>query len=208
VRVADAEQLTARFGAPEAFAAAHEANRIALGASYIDYIFTVSSGEHAISLPLAAFLLTACEALHPHAVLDLGSGFSSYVLRRYAADSTPNVRAVSVDDDRAWLEKTAAFLETAELPRDELVHWSDFGGAEGLFDLVFYDLGTWSLRLEALSVALQAGAPGALVVLDDLHVRAYRDAVEHELEGAGLAAYDLSRFTGDEFGRYSWAVLV
>jgi hypothetical protein len=208
VRVAEAEELTARLGAPESFAGRHEANLIALGPSYIDYIFTVSSAEHAISLPLAAFLLTACETLQPAAVIDLGSGFSSYVLRAYAVARTPNARAVSVDDDRDWLTKTAAFLTAAELPEDELVHWSEFASSEGTFDLVMYDLGKWKLRLEALSTALRAAAPGALVVLDDLHVPEYRDAVERELEDAGLTPYDLSRYTRDEFGRYSWAVLI
>ena len=207
MRVAEAEELIEQFGVPEAFAAAHQTNRIVLGPSYIDYVFTVSSAEHAISLPLAAFLLTACETLQPDAVLDLGSGFSSYVLRRYAAGRTPNARAVSVDDDRSWLTKTATFLAASELPGDELMHWSEFGGAEGAFDLVVYDLGKWELRLEALPGALRATAPGALIVLDDLHVPEYRDAVVRELDAAGLTPYDLSRFTCDEFGRYSWAVL-
>ncbi len=208
MRPEEVEQLTAQFGTPEAFAARHEANQIALGPSYIDYIFTVSSAEHAISLPLAAFLLTACEALEPDAVLDLGSGFSSYVLRTYAATRTPAARAVSVDDDRSWLSKTAAFIGAAKLPGDEIVHWSEFAGAQGMFDLVVYDLGTWTLRLEALSTALQAGAPGALVVLDDLHIPEYRDAVERELADAGRTPYDLSRFTIDDFGRYAWAVRI
>jgi predicted O-methyltransferase YrrM len=207
VSVAEADELIVRFGEPEAFASGYEANRVALGPSYIDYVFTVSSAEHAISLPLAAFLLTACETLEPGAVLDLGSGFSSYVLRRYAAARTPKARAVSVDDDRAWLAKTAAFLAAAELPREELVHWSEFAGADGAFDLVFYDLGTWAQRLDAVSTALRAGKPGALIVLDDLHVPAYREAVERELVAAALTPYDLSPFTIDEFGRYSWAVL-
>ena len=84
MRVAAAEELIERFGAPSVFAAAYDDNRRALGPSYIDYVFTVSGAEHAISLPLGAFVLTACETLGPTAAIDLGSGFSSYVLRRYA----------------------------------------------------------------------------------------------------------------------------
>jgi predicted O-methyltransferase YrrM len=207
MRVVAGAELIERLGAPDAFAAAYDENRRALGPSYIDYVFTVSGAEHAISLPLGAFVLTACETLRPAAAIDLGSGFSSYVLRRYAAGQSTRPRIVSVDDDRGWLAKTADFLRAAGLPEDELVHWSEFEGYESAFDIVLYDLGTWERRLEALPTALLVGRKGALVILDDLHVAGYRSAVERALDEAGLTPYDVSRFTGDEFGRFSWAVL-
>ncbi len=74
MRVAAGEELIERFGTPGAFAAAYDENRRALGPSYIDYVFTVSGAEHAISLALGAFVLTACDTLRPAAAIDLGSG--------------------------------------------------------------------------------------------------------------------------------------
>jgi predicted O-methyltransferase YrrM len=207
MRVVAGAELIERLGAPDAFAAAYDENRRALGPNYIDYVFTVSGAEHAISLALGAFVLTVCDTLRPAAAVDLGSGFSSYVLRRYAEGQPSRPRIVSVDDDRGWLAKTAEFLRAAGLPEDELVHWSEFEHDESPFDLVLYDLGTWERRLEALPTALHTAQEGALVILDDLHVAGYRSAVERALDDAGLTPYDVSRFTSDEFGRFSWAVL-
>ena len=208
MRLATEEELIGRLGAPDAFAAACDVNRQTLGSSYIDYVFTVSSAAHAISLALGAFLLTVCEALRPEAAVDLGSGFSSYVLRRYAAAQRVRPRVVSVDDDRSWLEKTEAFLGAAGLPEGELVHWSDFRDQEAAFDVVLYDLGTWERRIESLQEAIRLARPGALIILDDLHVAGYRSAVERTLDDGALTPLDISRFTTDEFGRYSWGLFV
>jgi hypothetical protein len=49
------------------------------------YISTVSDSAHAISLELARFILEVASENHAKRLLDLGSGFTSYVLRAYAA---------------------------------------------------------------------------------------------------------------------------
>jgi hypothetical protein len=57
---------------------------------------------------------------HAKRLLDLGSGFSSYVLRAYAA-GVPGAVGWSVDDDPAWLEKTRAFLVSEGLSTEHPV---------------------------------------------------------------------------------------
>lgn len=201
---AAAEELIHRYAPAGDFAARQAANRRALGVDYLKYVFEVSAPEHAVSLPLASFLLTLCETAEPAAAADLGSGFSSFVLRRYAG-AAPGRRVVSADDDPDWLAKTSGFLASSGLPTDGLVEWSDFAAADETFDLVLYDLGHWRRRFDALPRALAALAPGGVIVLDDLHVERYREHVVDVLRSAGLRAYDLAPYTADELGRIAWA---
>jgi predicted O-methyltransferase YrrM len=140
-------------------------------------------------------------------VADLGSGFSSFVLRRFAAGRSGHTRVVSADDDPDWLEKTAGFLASSGLPADDLVQWSDFAAVPERFDLVLYDLGHWQRRFDALPRALASLARGGLIILDDLHVERYRELVEQVLEAASLRPYDLEPYTADELGRFAWAVV-
>ena len=62
------------------------------------------SGGCSLSLELARIILEVTSEDHAKRLLDLGSGFSSCVLRAYAAGVSGAVMW-SVDDDPAWLEK-------------------------------------------------------------------------------------------------------
>ena len=207
MELAGADELIARFGGVDAFAERQAANRVALGPAYIEYVFTVSAPEHAISLSLASFVLTVCEAVDPVSAADLGSGFSSFVLRRFAAERPAGARVVSVDDDPDWLGKTAAFLASAGLPANDVLPWREFAAAGERFELVVYDLGRWQRRFDALPKALASLACGGMLILDDLHIDRYRELVEHVLDTARLRAYDLTPYTADEYGRFAWAVI-
>src|SRR5437870_128740 len=48
---------------------------------YREYVSMISSETMCISLELASFLLAICDFCRPRRVVDLGSGFSSVVLR-------------------------------------------------------------------------------------------------------------------------------
>ena len=67
----------------------------------------------------AVFLRVLCREIGPAAVLDLGSGFSSFVLRSY--DDGGGARVTSVDDSETWLARTAQFLESRGVPTDQLL---------------------------------------------------------------------------------------
>ena len=117
-----------------------------LPSRHAQYVATISDTAHAISLELARFILEVASEDHAKRLLDLGSGFSSYVLRAYAA-GVPGAVAWSVDDDPAWLEKTRAFLVSEGLSTEHLYNWSEFltlasTNGPGTFDLVVHDLST------------------------------------------------------------------
>ena len=82
---------------------------------YEKYISEVSVDYIAISMELSCFLLTFCDIMNPKNIDDLGTGFSSFVFRHYAAHSGSGVTVWSVDDGPEWLEKTRSFLIRQDL---------------------------------------------------------------------------------------------
>lgn len=177
--------------------------------AYIDYTTTVSSHDHAMSLEAASLLLVLCREFDPEAVLDLGSGFSSYVLRLYCGEAGRPVRCVSVDGDQVWLERTRAFLERLNVTPSELCTWSDFTSrTQEPFSLVVHDLGDLLVRANTLEVAFSATCPGGLLFLDDLHFRDYHRRVYAAISRHGATGFDIRPLTVDESGRYSLLVEV
>src|SRR5690348_5146340 len=70
---------------PELAPATLDPCRAELEAEHRAYVREVSSPEYTISLGLAAFLLALCRSRRPGRILDLGSGFSSYLFRLHQA---------------------------------------------------------------------------------------------------------------------------
>lgn len=169
---------------------------------YQRYVTGVSHPAHAISLQLAFYLWDLVDSTRPSRVADLGSGFSSYVLRLYAKNHAPEMEVWSVDDDAGWLEKTRVFLDSEDVSTDNLVLWEDFG--EHSFDCVLHDLGTMDTREATLSSAIGLVRPGGALVLDDLQMPSYRQFVEQSLERRGIAYESARDQTYDLIGRYSW----
>lgn len=168
--------------------------------AYEDYVTNVSVPGMACSFETSVYLMWLCRMRRPAAVLDLGSGFSSWVLRRYARDY--GARALSVDDSPDWLSRTAEFLTRYDLPTDDLVMWSHFR-PEGRFGLVFHDLAMGDLRECAMPSAVEAAAPGGLVVFDDAQHAGHR-RVMRELAGrVGARLWNARAVTLDEIQRFA-----
>ncbi|HEY7912861.1 MAG TPA: class I SAM-dependent methyltransferase [Blastocatellia bacterium] len=173
----------------------------AIRPQYEWYVREVSPSYMAISLKAAAVLQVLCERLKPIRILELGSGFSSFVLRRYAA--LANATVCSIDDSSQWLDQTRAFLEREGLSTDEMILWGDFKEREAArFDFIFHDLGDMSLRQTAFHDVLTMAAGGGVVFLDDMHKPPYAQHVRAALRNFSCSYVDLKRYTFDEFGRY------
>jgi len=173
---------------------------------WIEYTTTVSPPVMAASLELCALLLAIARALRPARILDLGSGLSSCVLRRYAAESG-TASVVTVDDDPAWLERTRGFLAAQRVPTGDLHLWEAFAaGTPAPFQLVVHDLGSMAVREATLPRVLGMAAPDGIVILDDLHPKkegAYRDVAPAACRRAGRTLHLLRALTGDSFGRFA-----
>lgn len=89
---------------------------------YHYYINNVSLGNSAASIETAALLDMIVRKNNVERILDLGSGFSSFVFRQYQKDVSLPVEVISVDADAKWLKKTETYLTQNELKTDGLLH--------------------------------------------------------------------------------------
>lgn len=166
----------------------------ALSARHATYVATVSTAVAAVSLETAALLQVLCEALEVDTALDLGSGFSTWVL----AGST---HVTSVDDSEQWRLATERFLGPVAAEVD-LVRLDQVDRIGSSFDLVFHDLGSMVTRATWLPWALDRAVKAC--VLDDVHKPPYRATVEQELAGRRGTLWKAGRPTRDGFGREAW----
>lgn len=170
--------------------------------TYDVYTHTVSDPSMAISYELARELHRICENVRPASVLELGSGFSTYVLSRSlpAADA----RLISVDDDPFWASKTEAFLKQQGVTHQK-VEYIDAMPASLRFDIVFLDLNYVEVRKDFLQVSYDCCKEGGLLILDDAHKADYMTEILSCSRHWQGTLYSLRHRTLDSMGRYSVA---
>lgn len=172
---------------------------------YEYYIKEVSRADMAASLELGTLLLALCRINRWKRLLDLGSGFSSFVLRRHARES-PGSIVFSVDDDPEWLIRTSAFLEAQQLGTGNLLLLDDFLRCdEAPFDCILHDLNFVEVRIQYVHSVLARLAPGGLAIFDDVHKPDYRLLLMKALRREPGKTYSLKPVTLDAFKRYAFA---
>lgn len=170
-------------------------------AAYIDYTTTVSEPAWAVSHETASLLAWLCAIRQPDRVCDLGSGFSSYTLRRSCLDVT------SVDTDPEWLARTYRFLDQWGLPTNQLMLWPDWSTGTDTYDLVFVDIAQGDLREEAMRPAVERLNRGGIVVFDDAQHDSHNHAMRQTITDHGLDLIDVRHLTLDGIGRYALAAI-
>lgn len=165
---------------------------------YRHYCGFVSPQDMAASPATCAYLFHLCTELRPSRVLDLGSGLSSAVLRKYQQERNPDCAVTSVDDDADWLDKTRSFLRDNELSESGLELFS--GSFSGKYDLVFHDLAGGQIREDVANLAMEALVDGGIIVLDDAHRHA--DAYRAAARSAGVELFSLAVRLKDAVERY------
>ena len=177
---------------------------------YRKYIQTISSPDMTISLQTACFLFIFAESLGASRILDLGSGFSSFVFRFLAQkySHSRNIMVCSVDDNPYWLEKTAQFLKTHNLKTSGLLKWDKFREQSlNTWDLIFYDLGNMDTRIKNISLIFKLIYNSTVIILDDLHKKRYNKMVKKEVKKYNLKLFSLRPYTLDEYGRFCGLVI-
>jgi predicted O-methyltransferase YrrM len=205
----DAERMRARFPFLTDYEGRADAVRRKLSADHRTYTRAVSPDPIAISLELAVFLGVVCDATTPRAILDLGSGFSSYVFRAYAKSTNTEPAPVvhSVDHSREWLAETRRFLEPRGVDCRHLETFDDFVAADKpRFDLVLVDIADLGTRVRMIDLVLESCRPGGMIVIDDMHVPGYRRSVLGELRKRRLEHFSLRSFTRKRL-RYSYLIV-
>lgn len=200
----DFARISTRFPALDAIPEAAAAGSRLLAQPHQQYVSTVSAPEWAVSLQTAALLHGLCTLLQPRAVLDLGSGFSSYTLRRFARDAARPCVVHSVDEDARWLDRTRDFLALHRLAVEGTFTWQGFQARTAeRYDLILHDMGRIELRVEALPRALALASDDGLVVLDDMNSPEYARAAGERCRAAGFDLCSLRPITYDSIGRYA-----
>lgn len=198
------KDTTARFPALAALLETRAASWELLAEPHGEYCSTVSSPVFAISPQTAAVMHALCTLLRPQRVLDLGSGFSSFALRRYCRDENGSCTVHTVDDDAQWLERTRGFLVKHGLPTDGTYVWNSFQEQAGPpYDLILHDMGRMNTRLDTLPRVLGLARADGLVVLDDMHKTEYAPHAVERCSSAGFVVCPLPGMTLDPMGRYA-----
>jgi predicted O-methyltransferase YrrM len=204
---AGAAELGTRFSFLRDYEGAATVMHERLRAAYDDYTTTVSPPSITISRRLATFLGVVCEGLRPTQILDLGSGFSSYVLGMYAREAGRSVGVRSVDLSKRWLDATQRFLDAQHVDRVSLCTLDEFRASPTPpAELVLLDIGELPQRLQLLDLTLQSCAPGGVIVIDDMHVPRYRQAMRGLLRERGLVHFSLRAWTRNRL-RYAYLVI-
>jgi hypothetical protein len=178
---------------------------------YKQYTSEVSSPVAAISWELASYLWSSLWAYRPTEVLDLGSGFSSFLFRLFAKTQAENGHAcqvISIDDNSDWLERTREFLEAEALPTQQLWLWDDYIQRRPAFSpgLVLYDLGHSKVRINTLPAVVGLCQANTRLVADDVQKPLIREALLKVVQSRQLRCQDLISVTYDRYGRYSWLI--
>lgn len=167
-------------------------------AEFYDFYTTyVSMAQMAISLETAAYI--GVLARTAGSAVDFGSGFTSYVLRRYCDD------VWSVDDSDEWLENTRVYLNGRDVTTDQLVLIDDYPSAQ--HDLVVYDYAGGETRDALYGFAFSQIAPGGTIVLDDMQWDSHAENAESAATEAGMELFSCKSWTLDRFGRFAMAAV-
>jgi predicted O-methyltransferase YrrM len=173
-----------------------------LSESYANYIQTISTPDMAASLELASFVYCVVKRRKMVKVLDLGSGFSSLVLRKAVAPNSG--RTWSVDDHVAWLEVTREYLQRSSLSTENILLLEDFlASSERDFDLILLDLNYVEVRKNYVTMVVERCKTGGMILFDDVHKREFMTSVLEQTRNLPVTLYDLKSLTHDRFGRYA-----
>lgn len=175
-----------------------------------EYNRDVSFGGAAASLELSALIYACCTVISAKRVLDLGSGFTSFVLRQYQARSGFSVETWSVDDSAEWLAATGRYLESKGLSQNNLLLWDEFAAtfdSIAPLDLVVLDVRPIKRRIEWLPRLLEGLDPRGILIADDMHKPHMRRPILESARKLGAPCIDCSTLTRDSYGRFSAVIL-
>jgi hypothetical protein len=158
---------------------------------YEQYTTSVSTREMAISMQTAETIIRFLEERRPNKIADVGSGFSSFVIAKYAFET--GARVDIFDESPKWLYKTEQFIRGQGYNTGNISYrpLSEFNSNE--YDFIFFD----TFRNDRVkNIGLLKGSK-AFIILDDCHRQEYEKAAEK-------AGFRLVKFSNeaDQYGRF------
>ena len=174
--------------------------------AYVDYCLNVAKRSMAINIETAALLWYECDRSQARSVCDLGSGFTSYVLARYAAESGYPVSVMSVDDDVEWMTKSAGFLRRHRLPSESVVSYDVWSGCADMFDVIIHDFNSGGTRNRTMWEVAGRVNPGGVIIFDDMQNDGHRTEMGRVAVAHEWPLVDVLMISTDETHRYAGMV--
>lgn len=171
--------------------------------NYSDEVFSISDKASIVIYNLICFL-------KPQTILDLGSGFTTW-LSYYAAINSEKTSIISVDSSWEWIVKNEEFLSKHNID-STIINYRTFN--ENPPDLpagslIINDIGdpdNLALRESSLGLISHYVRNGAVLFLDDIHKPSVKAAALRFIHENDFRFQDLCPITFDHFGRYSWLI--
>lgn len=173
--------------------------------AYSEYTTKVSPADMTVSLETSVVLIGLCVLHEPKSILDLGSGFSSYVFRYIRGNHlTEECAILSIDTDKAWIRKTAGFIRERGLTTYDFCFWDDIKDTAEEFDLIFVDIDkTYSRKNYYAHILKSFVGENSVVVFDDMHKGILSSTLAEVLSEYKYKSTNIRDLTLDEFGRFS-----
>lgn len=169
---------------------------------YEKYISTVSVDYMAASIECCTFLMELCLKYDFKSILDLGSGFSSFCFRYLKKQYVSDLKCMSIDLSKDWIEKSKVFCTENKIKPTYFKLWKDLKPQE--FDLIFIDIGMTKQRVDYYDKILEKFVSNKTFVLfDDMHKKILLDAVNKTLSQYTFKEIDIKDQTIDNFNRFS-----
>ncbi len=180
-----------------------------LAASHARYVAEAETTPvMAASLELSRFLIAWCSTVQPLRIVDLGSGFTSYALRRWAeTEGAGSKELLSVDDEVEWLGRSREFSARSGLDSEGFLTWGEFEGLAGAragFDLVVNDFSSVRRRAELTDRVFGLVRRGGAVLCDDIQKARLWRAARQAARRQHFDGYSLRTYTLDRIGRFAW----
>jgi len=169
--------------------------------NYQWYTSKISNDGMAMSLELASFMYLLCDTFKFKRLMDRGSGFGSFVLRKYAKDNDAVV--FSIDDIPEWLDKTKIYLLMHKLDIKNVLLWEDFLNINpAQFDFILEDAST-KLRVSTADDICEYLTEDGVMLYDDAHYPViHQPIIKRQKNLYKMFEYDIKDITIDHHTRF------
>ena len=162
-----------------------------------DYIKTTSTDGSAWGYEACEYLVNL-DTTGFKCIIDAGSGFSSFLMRRYH----PHCEVISIDDNQKWLNKTVKFCERYDLNNGRFVMWNEFqNDPVNDVDLVLHDMGNRALRKSSAGFMIDRLKENGLIIFDDMNKPDLHDFIIDLLNKRQMIHEKIDN--EDKYGRFS-----